>query len=588
MRSGFNRTLTWTWFNMPERIQGYGASAYFTYDADHNRITQQYSSGGSLVVTTYVGGFFERVDKDSEIEDRHYISAPTGRIAIYASHQNKQTYAITYDTKYCHRDHLGSVDVITDANGNVLERDSFDAWGFRRTTDWQAQQPIGSTSIVSRGFTDHEQLDTLGLVHMNGRVYDPGIGRFLSADPFVQAPMVTQNFNRYSYVVNNPLSFTDPSGFNIFGDFFNWLSHALGPTGAQILIGVAAVAAILTFQYEVMPAFCTAFSITGLSATVVTAAGAGFAGAFTSTILSGASLGQALEAGLITGAAAALTAGVIGPMLHGIDSSTPLGFLEKCTAHGITGGVLNGVSQKLENGSFRDGFLAGFASEAASPLVDKIPGTGQTAIAERTVLSATVGGTAAELGGGKFANGAVTAAFLRLYNDERVYLEEQRVLKSRIVAMDYDGDSHAYAPRGSGLVGDDYLGNAMRKNGSLSSDVLVFDENGHPVISADGYYVSKTSLRYTSGYVDGTRIPYIALGDAQQSYLGAHLGDYILLRNETTGRYALAVYADYRGTNNFGIEISPAAGRSLGIGFSRAAGVFTSQVVTAERLPFIY
>jgi hypothetical protein len=107
-------------------------------------------------------------------------------------------------------------------------------------------------------------------------------------------------------------------------------------------------------------------------------------------------------------------------MLHGIDSSTPLGFLEKCTAHGITGGVLNGVSQKLENGSFRDGFLAGFASEAATPLVDKIPGTGQTAIAERTVLSATVGGTAAELGGGKFANGAVTAAFLRLYNDESV------------------------------------------------------------------------------------------------------------------------------------------------------------------------
>jgi uncharacterized protein (TIGR02594 family) len=107
-------------------------------------------------------------------------------------------------------------------------------------------------------------------------------------------------------------------------------------------------------------------------------------------------------------------------MLHGIDSSTPLGFLEKCTAHGITGGVLNGVSQKLENGSFRDGFLAGFASEAASPLVDKIPGTGQTAIAERTVLSATVGGTAAELGGGKFANGAVTAAFLRLYNDESI------------------------------------------------------------------------------------------------------------------------------------------------------------------------
>src|SRR5205814_2430656 len=71
--------------------------------------------------------------------------------------------------------------------------------------------------------------------------------------------------------------------------------------------------------------------------------------------------------------------------------------------------------------SFRDGFLAGFASEAASPAIGAIPGDSQFAIAERTVASAAVGGTAAELGGGKFANGAVTAAFLRLYNEERQY-----------------------------------------------------------------------------------------------------------------------------------------------------------------------
>ena len=54
---------------------------------------------------------------------------------------------------------------------------------------------------------------TSGLIHMNGRVYDPIIGRFLSADPFIPNPMSTQSFNRYSYVQNNPLSSTDPSGF---------------------------------------------------------------------------------------------------------------------------------------------------------------------------------------------------------------------------------------------------------------------------------------------------------------------------------------------------------------------------------------
>ena len=66
---------------------------------------------------------------------------------------------------------------------------------------------------VRKGFTEHEHLDNLGIIHMNGRVYDPIIGRFLSADPFIPNPMSTQSFNRYSYVENAPLTFTDPSGF---------------------------------------------------------------------------------------------------------------------------------------------------------------------------------------------------------------------------------------------------------------------------------------------------------------------------------------------------------------------------------------
>lgn len=67
----------------------------------------------------------------------------------------------------------------------------------------------------SRGYTAHEHLDSIGLIHMNGRVYDPAVGRFLSADPNVFYPENMQDFNRYSYVQNNPLSFTDPSGFQM-------------------------------------------------------------------------------------------------------------------------------------------------------------------------------------------------------------------------------------------------------------------------------------------------------------------------------------------------------------------------------------
>ena len=68
-------------------------------------------------------------------------------------------------------------------------------------------------SLTPRGFTGHEMLDDLGLVHMNGRIYDPLLGRMLSADITVQSPGSLQSYNRYSYVNNNPLRFTDPSGF---------------------------------------------------------------------------------------------------------------------------------------------------------------------------------------------------------------------------------------------------------------------------------------------------------------------------------------------------------------------------------------
>ena len=65
---------------------------------------------------------------------------------------------------------------------------------------------------ATRGFTDHEMLDNLGLIHMNGRVYDPQLGRFLSVDPVFVHPTNAQSLNPYAYVLNSPLSLTDPTG----------------------------------------------------------------------------------------------------------------------------------------------------------------------------------------------------------------------------------------------------------------------------------------------------------------------------------------------------------------------------------------
>ena len=123
-----------------------------------------------------------------------------------------------HETLYHHFDQLGSVETITDESGAVVEELSLDAFGKRRdATDWLSDLssgvPENINKVYDRGYTGHEQLDNLGLVHMNGRVYDPDIGRFLSADPFVPNPFGSQSFNRYSYIENNPLNAIDPTGF---------------------------------------------------------------------------------------------------------------------------------------------------------------------------------------------------------------------------------------------------------------------------------------------------------------------------------------------------------------------------------------
>jgi RHS repeat-associated protein len=113
---------------------------------------------------------------------------------------------------YVYTDHLGSYNLITDEAGAIKERRSYDAWGrLRNANTWDFTGALPK-SYFNRGFTGHEHLLQFGLINMNGRVYDPIVGRMLSPDNFAQQPDNTQSFNRYSYCLNNPLKYTDPSG----------------------------------------------------------------------------------------------------------------------------------------------------------------------------------------------------------------------------------------------------------------------------------------------------------------------------------------------------------------------------------------
>jgi RHS repeat-associated protein len=110
------------------------------------------------------------------------------------------------------RDHLGTITHLK--NGTTILEYSFDAYGRRRNaTNWSYTFDANDkTLFADRGFAGHEYLDEFGLINMNGRLYDPQVGRFLSPDNYIANPGYTQSYNRYGYCMNNPLRFTDPSG----------------------------------------------------------------------------------------------------------------------------------------------------------------------------------------------------------------------------------------------------------------------------------------------------------------------------------------------------------------------------------------
>jgi RHS repeat-associated protein len=116
-------------------------------------------------------------------------------------------------------DHQGSISsIVTDSTGASLVGESFTAYGNRReASTWSGAPASGELTTmngVSReGYTFQAVLGSMGLNHMNGRIEDSVTGRFLSADPRTPSRYNTQSWNRYTYVNNNPLSFTDPSGF---------------------------------------------------------------------------------------------------------------------------------------------------------------------------------------------------------------------------------------------------------------------------------------------------------------------------------------------------------------------------------------
>lgn len=129
-----------------------------------------------------------------------------------------------WDINYICRDYLGSITHLTNSSGVLLQEISYDAWGRFRNPENQILRTADNEIFTNlgRGYGGHEHLHETGLINMNARLYDPSIGRFLSPDPYIQVPDNSQNFNRYSYCLNNPLIYKDENGEFIFGYVFGF------------------------------------------------------------------------------------------------------------------------------------------------------------------------------------------------------------------------------------------------------------------------------------------------------------------------------------------------------------------------------
>ncbi|WP_205943771.1 RHS repeat domain-containing protein [Pedobacter aquae] len=268
--------------------------------------------------------------------------------AIWKEIHHSNAQPLDAQLYFLHRDHLGSIVMITDAAGNVAEKRQFDAWGNIVKLEDGNGVPLSAFVILDRGYTGHEHLLGVGLIHMNGRLYDPKLHRFLQPDNYVQDPYNSQNFNRYGYVYNNPLSHVDPSGEFIhlivgavIGGVINWAANGAkfswkglahfgigalaGAAAAGIGAGVNVAMAGGSFGAGFMGT-AAGVSSTGFIAGAATGASAGFTNGFVSgignTALNGGNIGESLGAGFKNGFKQGIAGGITGGVFGGIDALT--------------------------------------------------------------------------------------------------------------------------------------------------------------------------------------------------------------------------------------------------------------------------
>ena len=370
--TGSDRAIRYTASGRAHEIQlGNGQTTRFWYGPDG----QRYKRTDGTTTTLYVGGVEITLQNGVQTSARRYAAGVALQTVVGG---------VAQSTRYLFHDHLGSLVRIVNADGSVAEALDYATFGARRTYGNPASTGSAS-SYTPRGYTGHEYVDGAQVTHMNGRVYDNQLARFLQPDPVVQAPGNAQSWNAYTYVFNNPLAYTDPTGqFGILGGLaLGWFMHnnvhkglirsamrAIGPNATGLAVGVG----------------CSFAGPWG----ILCAAG----GSYDAARAFGASAKEARQAAV----AGAFTAAV------GYGLNVKYGGQVTYGRVAISA-LAGGIASEIQGGKFGNGFVAAGLTTAVMPQVGYIQND-----FGRTVVGAIIGGTISEATGGKFANGAISGA----------------------------------------------------------------------------------------------------------------------------------------------------------------------------------
>lgn len=312
----------------------------FSYNTFQNRSAMYY---GNLNSDKLLRTYHKFYSGDGTIEIKKNINTGVVEFITYIGGDGYSAPVVYKDNGisqeylYLHRDLQGSIIAISNENADIIEKRHFDAWGKLEIVQDGLGNNLTGLTVLDRGYTGHEHLQGVNLIHMNGRLYDPLLHRFLQPDNFVQDPYNTQNYNRYGYVLNNPLKYTDPSG----EEALTMIAIGVGIGIATYMLNAIAVEAPITFQGVLQTTIIAVWS---------TGATMGISGGFT-TVCGFDTSAVGFWNGALMGGSTSFVTGVFMTTINVAFSGGSLKLMEVLKGGLISaamGGVIGGIASGIE------------------------------------------------------------------------------------------------------------------------------------------------------------------------------------------------------------------------------------------------